>query len=58
MEIIIGRTEEKMLLKKMENSGEAELLAVYGRRRVVKTFLVRNGFNKNLHLSSQERIMR
>ena len=30
----------------IEKSGEAELLAVYGRRRVGKTFLIRNGFSK------------
>jgi len=48
VEIIIGRTEEKILLKKIENFGEAELLAVYDRRRIGKTFLVRNGFNKKL----------
>jgi AAA+ ATPase superfamily predicted ATPase len=40
MENIIGRTEEKALIKKIENSGEPELLAVYGRRRIGKTFQV------------------
>ncbi len=48
MENIIGRREEKDLIKRIESSGEAELLAVYGRRRVGKTFLIRNGFSKNL----------
>jgi predicted AAA+ superfamily ATPase len=48
MEIVIGRAEEKILLKKIEISGEAELLAVYGRRRIGKTFLIRNGFTKKL----------
>ncbi|MBB2145726.1 AAA family ATPase [Pedobacter sp. LMG 31464] len=46
MEKVIGRTEEKAILGMIEKSGEAELLAVYGRRRVGKTFLIRNGFSK------------
>lgn len=48
MEQVIGRTDEKLLLQKIENSGEAELVAVYGRRRVGKTFLIRNGFQRGL----------
>jgi hypothetical protein len=46
MEQVIGRTEEKRLLQKIEKSGESELLAVYGRRRIGKTYLIRNGFSK------------
>lgn len=46
MEQVIGRQEEKAILQVIEKSGEAELLAVYGRRRVGKTFLIRNGFSK------------
>ena len=45
---IIGRTDEKKLLDKILNSDEAELVAVYGRRRVGKTYLIRNGFEKQL----------
>jgi len=48
MENIIGRVEEIVLLSKIAKSGEAELLAVYGRRRVGKTFLIRNAFQKQL----------
>lgn len=48
MEDVIGRTEEKALIKRIENSGEPELLAVYGRRRIGKTFLIRNGFGQSL----------
>jgi AAA+ ATPase superfamily predicted ATPase len=48
MEQVIGRTEEKRLLQKIEKSGESELLAVYGRRRIGKTYLIRNGFSKML----------
>lgn len=48
MENVIGRTEEKALIKRVEKSDEPELLAVYGRRRIGKTFLIRNGFSKGL----------
>ena len=48
MEKLIGREEEKQFLQRIEKSGEAELIAVYGRRRVGKTFLIRNGFSKAL----------
>jgi len=40
MEKFIGRESEAGLLKKIAKSGEAELVAVYGRRRVGKTFLI------------------
>lgn len=42
MELLTGREGEKKLLTKALASGEAELIAVYGRRRVGKTFLVRS----------------
>ena len=48
MDKIIGRTEEIIQLSKIANSEDAELLAVYGRRRVGKTFLIRNVFRKQL----------
>ena len=48
MEIIIGREEEKKMLEDKLRSGEAELIAIYGRRRVGKTFLVRNFYHKYL----------
>lgn len=48
MENIIGREYELALLSKIEKSEDAELLAVYGRRRVGKTFLIRNAFQKQL----------
>ncbi|WP_026632683.1 AAA family ATPase [Dyadobacter alkalitolerans] len=48
MEQVIGRTEEKSLLQKIERSAEAELVAIFGRRRVGKTFLIRNGFSKKI----------
>ena len=43
-EEIIGRTDEKKKLSKIINSKDAEFLAIYGRRRVGKTFLIRNFF--------------
>ena len=48
METIIGREVEQTLLSKIIKSGEAELVAVYGRRRVGKTFLIRNVFEKQI----------
>lgn len=48
MEQIIGREEEKAVLMDALHSAEPELIAVYGRRRVGKTFLIRNVFQKQL----------
>ncbi|MFP5081390.1 AAA family ATPase [Pedobacter sp. JCM 36344] len=48
METIIGRAIEKKLLLDIEKSGDAELVAIYGRRRIGKTFLIRNGFSREL----------
>ena len=38
----VGRADERHLLEDMLRSHEAEFLALYGRRRVGKTFLVRS----------------
>jgi AAA+ ATPase superfamily predicted ATPase len=46
--LIIGRTEESAILQRLLTSNQAELLAVYGRRRVGKTFLIRNYYAKSL----------
>lgn len=43
---IIGRKKELQLLKEIEKSKEAEFVAVYGRRRVGKTFLIKEFFSK------------
>lgn len=43
-EKIIGRQFETALLEKYYNSGKAEFIALYGRRRVGKTFLIRQYF--------------
>lgn len=41
---IIGRKEEIARLERYVNSGQSEFIAIYGRRRVGKTFLVRELF--------------
>ena len=43
--MIIGREQEIQQLKRAYDSDEAELVVVYGRRRVGKTFLIRNVFD-------------
>ena len=48
MENIIGREAEKASLLLAFESSEAELIAIYGRRRVGKTFLVRQFFANEL----------
>lgn len=45
---IIGRAAEKELLLEIIKSTDPELVAVYGRRRVGKTFLIRNMLEKQL----------
>ncbi|HEX3935302.1 MAG TPA: ATP-binding protein [Puia sp.] len=47
-EEIIGRDSEKKILQNILTSGEAELIALLGRRRVGKTFLIRNFYEKHL----------
>ena len=44
-EKIIGRQREINLLQKCMQSNQAQLVIVYGRRRVGKTFLINNFFN-------------
>ncbi len=48
---IIGREEEINILEKLLKSREPELLAIYGRRRVGKTFLVKTYYKPNLIFS-------
>src|SRR5579871_1732999 len=45
---VIGRDAEKKILQRALDSGEAELIATLGRRRVGKTFLIRNFYEKHL----------
>lgn len=42
---IIGREREKQIINTALTSSKSELLAIYGRRRVGKTFLIRTFFN-------------
>lgn len=47
-EKIIGREAEKQLLQSIYNSDKSEFVAVYGRRRVGKTFLIKEYFEDEL----------
>jgi len=48
---IIGRRNEIQLLKNLKESKSSSFVAVYGRRRVGKTFLVRNVFSNQFNFS-------
>jgi AAA+ ATPase superfamily predicted ATPase len=48
MKQIVGRSTEKEILLQSLTNDEADLIAVYGRRRVGKTYLIRNTFHKNM----------
>ncbi|MFY9464568.1 MAG: ATP-binding protein [Sediminibacterium sp.] len=48
MEELIGRRAEKKILEDALTSKSPELIAVYGRRRVGKTFLIRSVYQKHL----------
>lgn len=62
--MLIGRNKELQQLQEAYNSSEAQLVAVYGRRRVGKTYLIRNAFNNSffftytgvLNISTKEKI--
>lgn len=47
---IIGREEEKLLLKQIIATYKADLVAVYGLRRIGKTCLIRNCLQKHIVL--------
>ncbi len=47
--MIVGREQECNLLQDIWNSDQAALIALYGRRRVGKTHLIRNLFGKEKH---------
>jgi AAA+ ATPase superfamily predicted ATPase len=48
---IIGRASERSLLKEYLNSPTPEFVAVYGRRRVGKTFLINEFFQEDFAFS-------
>jgi len=46
MNTLIGRKKELSLLKSLVTSNKSEFVAVYGRRRVGKTFLIRQAYDQ------------
>jgi AAA+ ATPase superfamily predicted ATPase len=44
--MLIGRKKEIQVLKKISKSSKAELVVLYGRRRIGKTFLIREFFSQ------------
>ena len=42
---MFGREEEKKILLSLLDSDKSEFVAVYGRRRVGKTYLIRETYN-------------
>ena len=51
MTTLVGREKEREILQTVLESPEAELVAVYGRRRVGKTFLVKESLKDYLYFS-------
>ena len=45
-DIIIGREREQALIQEYYDSPKAELVAIYGRQRVGKTYLIKSFFNQ------------
>lgn len=50
MNILIGRKPEIEILQEALNSNQAELITLYGRRRVGKTYLIRTVYEKEILL--------
>ena len=48
---MIGRKEEQRILNELAMSGESEFVVIYGRRRVGKTYLVRETFGDDFFFS-------
>lgn len=48
---MVGRKEEQRLLHELALSGESEFVVIYGRRRVGKTYLVRETFGNDFFFS-------
>lgn len=48
MKIIVGRQKQIQQLHEALTSNKPEMVAIIGRRRVGKTFLIRNVYEKNL----------
>lgn len=45
---LVGRQKEREILGRVRDSGEPEFVAIYGRRRIGKTFLIREFFGEEL----------
>ena len=53
VEELLGREKEKEILDDVWNAKEAEFVAIYGRRRVGKTYLIRQSFsNRGIYLEA------
>ena len=50
---VIGREEELATISRLYTSGRSEFLAIYGRRRVGKSFLVEEALDKKILLSAK-----
>lgn len=50
--MLVGRKEETKLLEEAYLSEESKFIAVYGRRRVGKTYLIREFFNNQFFFFS------
>ncbi len=48
---LIGRNKEKEILINVLNSNKSELITIYGRRRVGKTFLINQVYKSNIVFS-------
>jgi uncharacterized protein len=46
LDLLIGRNKEIQVMQNLKESAKSEFLAVYGRRRVGKTYLIRNVFEE------------
>ena len=57
MGTIIGRKNGIRQLTDYYNSGRAEFIAIYGRRRIGKTFLLRNVFRDRFSSIAQVSLM-
>jgi len=47
--MLIGREEERKILLDALNTGQSELIAIYGRRRIGKTFLIRQVYAQRVN---------
>ena len=52
MEKLVGRIQEKKIIEDALASTGAELIAIYGRRRIGKTFLIRSVYKKYIKFES------